>query len=101
MDNLHEILTVAIRASQLNPGKHPGVLARMICDLHNMALDIRAYGVTHCNRDLTETEQKASDALDANARKMCAELNIELEINHDPRGAALRLSFEDGYTYRF
>lgn len=65
--------------------------ARDIADeLCSLAKKARHYDIARCNYELTERQQKRSEAIDERAKEIAAELGCGLQFG-DPRGCAYRL----------
>lgn len=56
---------------------------------------------SYCNRELTAREVARMNKFEAYVSKLCGVLGFGLHINHDPRGAALKLVLPNGQTNDF
>ena len=97
---LHQLETACILQRDY-PDKKAHVIAEWLLKLMRMAKRMEFLNLVHCNSGLSEYQETVQDKLTKRIEQHCVEFGVGVEVQHDPRGCAVRLKLPSGAANGF
>ncbi len=72
------------------------VTTQLMTKLHYYETALSRLNETHCNREMTDHEEKRQESIRNKAKTIAGQLGFKLGINSDPRGGAIRFILPSG-----